>query len=122
MRVLFILLLIVIPGIMSAQETAYSYRKGEIQQIVIGFTGYNQYQKIKGNSNRFLLDGRWRHFTADSIVLYRLPCVNTQIQVNIGTALGTKKGDSSCPAYFNYNYKDSTSCVIFLNRSSSLEQ
>lgn len=109
-----------IPGIVGAQT--YQYKKGDIQKIVIQINNASEYQEINGRGNRVLIDGKWRHFHGDSIPLYRTPCENLNLQIMVGTANGTKKGDAACPVIFNYNYKDSTSCILFLNRSASLEQ
>lgn len=121
MRWILILLLIMIPGIMLAQETSYTYRKGEVPQITIKVNGTTDKKNLsEKRGNRIKIDGRWRYFKTDSIQISSVPCVNTSLQIAWG-AVG-KYGIASCPVVLNLNYQDSTSCVIFLNRSASLEQ
>lgn len=110
-----------VPGIVKAQT--YQYKKGDIQKIVVKVNNTTSYQQVNtANGNRVLIDGKWRYFKGDTIALYRTPCENLNFQIVVGAAKGAKKGDAACPLIFNYNYKDSTSCVLFLNRSVSLEQ
>lgn len=120
MKKLLIICLIAIPGILKAQ-TSYQYRKGEVQQVVIKVNNTSTNDILSNRGNRVKIDGRWRYFPKDSIVINRVPCVSAPLTIVYGAYRG-HKGYASCPIVYSINYKDSTSCVIFLNRSSSLEQ
>ncbi len=119
MRKLIILCLLMIPGFIKAQT--YQYRKGEIQQIVINVNNTSSNDILSKRGNRVKIDGRWKYFPKDTITINRVPCVSTSFTIVYGPYRG-HKGKSSCPIVYSLNYKDSTSCVIFLNRSASLEQ
>jgi hypothetical protein len=114
-------MLMLIPAVLKAQES-YKYNKGEKLKVVYTISNIGAYNSLSTEGNRVLIDGRWRYFQGDSVVLYRVPCQNHIIEVITGAASGSDSRYSNCPLNIVHNYNDSTACFIFLNRSASLEQ
>lgn len=115
--ILLIALLIV--GISSTAQEPYQYRKGEIK-VVVKLTNVAGYNKLSIKGNRIKIAHKWVYFQGDSVVLYRSPCASLVLTVVHGSAVGAKKG-AACPIDVEYNYNNTESCGLLLNRSASRE-
>lgn len=119
MKYLISIILLVLCLSSQGQEP-YQYKKGEITKVKFSVNNISQYRNLSIKGNRVKVGSKWMYFTGDSIVLYRNPCTTIVLTIIHGSFNGSRLG-AACPYDFNYNYNDSTSCGLFLNRSQSRE-